>query len=416
MNIEMTEKNPLASNRAWAGMVGTFSGGHKFLYWLLLAPAFIVFFYQVGRGLGNTGYVLYWITAVVLLVRQRNFEFPVAASILFVALLVWGTLSAALSVDSLSAYRKWAQYALLGSSYFITWRLVRLIPEFSLERAINMLGVVGLFSFALYAGRYLILSGSPDFQPETQVQGLVPAYLSPFTLYLLRQAIPGTRGVLLSLAYLISLALLLILSNSLTEVLTLAAALGVMAFFIVPNKRVLMLSLGGVALLFTALILLFDPAGAVLSQAQGSEGNWFAVLNELSSYRTSIWYKALTIPPPNQWLGVGPGNVSLYPPVVIDEVGKVGHLHNLLLDCWYEIGLVGLVVYLSFYGAQIHAMRSGAANLASLQRGVMYAAVAGIFVASMLEQSHRSHHVALFVPFLFALYSRGLTSVWKPSR
>lgn len=403
----MTEKS-FASRRPSASITDVLGGGHNFLYFLLLAPAFIVFFYQHARGLGNTAYVLYWMTAVVLLVRQRNFDFPVAASILFVVLLAWGTLSAALSIDSLSAYRRWAQYALLGSSYFITWRLVRLIPEFSLERALNMLGVVGLLSFALYAGRYLILSGSSDFRPETQVQGLVPAYLSPFTLYLLRQALPGKRGVLFSLAYLISLALLLIFSNSLTEVLTLAAALGVMAFFVVTNKRMLVLSLGGVALLFTALILLFDPAGTVLSQSQGSQGNWFAVLNELSSYRTFIWHKALTIPPPNQWLGVGPGNVSLYPPVVIDGGGKVGHLHNLFLDCWYEIGLVGLVVYLSFYGAQIHAMRSGAANLSSLQRGVMYAAVGGIFVASMLEQSHRSHHVALFVPFLFSLYSGGL--------
>jgi hypothetical protein len=39
----------------------------------------------------------------------------------------------------------------------------------------------------------------------------------------------------------------------------------------------------------------------------------------------------------------------------------------------------------------------------------MYAAVAGIFVATMLDQPYRSHHVALLVPFLFALYSRGST-------
>lgn len=409
MNIEMTEKSPFPLNRAWAGMAGTLAGGYGFLYWLLLAPAFIVFFFQVGRGLGNTGYVLYWIAAVVLLVRQRNFDFPVAASILFVALLAWGTLSAALSVDPHSAYGKWAQYALLGSGYLITWGLVRHIPQFSMSRALKMIGIVGLFSFVFYAGRYLILLGSPGFRPELQIHGLVPAYLSPFTLYLLLQTLPGKRSVFLGLAYLIGLILLLVFSNSLTEVLTLAAALIVMAFFVAPNKRLLMLSLGGVALIFIALILLFDPAGAVLSQAQGQDESWFAVLNELSSYRTLIWYKALTIPPPNLWLGVGPGNVGLYPPVVISETHIVGHLHNFLLDCWYEIGLVGFIVYLSFYGLQIHAMVSGAINLSTLQRGVMYASVAGIFVASMLEQSYRSHHVALFVPFLFALYSHGFT-------
>lgn len=409
----MTEKFPAALNRVWAGMAGTFAGGYNFLYWLLLAPAFIVFLFQVGRGLGNTGYVLYWMTAFVFLVRQRNFDLPVVASILFVVLLAWGTLSAALSVDSRSAYGTWAQYALLGSGYFITWRLVRQIPQFSMSRALKMIGIVGLFSFVLYAVRYFVLWGAPDFRPESQIQGFVPAYLSPFTLYLLSQAFPGKRGVYLGLAYLISLSLLLIFSNSLTEVLTLATALVVMAFFVIPNKRLLMLSLCGVALFFIALILLFDPTGTVLGQAQGQDGSWFSLLNTLSSYRTQIWYQALTFPPPNPWLGVGPGNVELYPPVVITEIHiVVRHLHNLLLDCWYEIGLVGLVVYLSFYGAQVRAMQSGAKNLCALQRGVMYAAVAGIFVASMLEQSHRSHHVALFVPFLFALYSHRLPLRW----
>jgi len=342
-----------------------------------------------------------------LIVRQRNFVYPLTALILYAVLVTWGTLSAALSIDPYPAYGKWAQYTLLGSSYFITWWLVRCIPGFSLERAIKMIGVVGLLSLAHYAGRYLILSGSPDFKPEFQVHGLVSAYLSPFTLYLLWQSIPGKRGMVLSLAYLASLTLLLVFSNSLTEVLTLATALVVLAFFVVPDKRLLLLSLGSVAVVFVVLIMLFDPAGKVLSQAQYPDGNWFAFLSKLSSHRTYIWYKALTIPPPNQWLGVGPGNVYLYPPVVINETHKVGHLHNLFLDCWYEIGVIGLAVYLLFYGAQIRLMKQGAADLSSRQRGIMYAAVSGVLVASLLEQSYRSSHVVLFVPFLFALYSHG---------
>lgn len=405
-NDEMTEQESEASDSAQSRFADIFSGENKALYWLLLAPAFIVFFYQVARGLGNTGYVLYWVSAIALIIRQRNFLFPASALILFAVLLAWGTLSAALSVDPHSAYRKWAQYALLGSGFFMTWWLVCRIPGFSLERALKIIGVVGLLSVAHYAGRYLILSGSPDFKPEFQVHGLVPAYLAPFTLYLLRQSIPRRYGKVISLGYLASLTLLLIFSNSLTEVLALATALVVLAFFIVPNKRLLLLSLGGLALVFVVLIMLFDPAGRVLSHAQYADGNWFAILNKLSSHRADIWYKALTIPPPNQWLGVGPGNVYLYPPVVINEAHKVGHLHNLFLDCWYEIGVIGLAVYLLFYGAQIRLMQRGAADQSSWQRGAMYAAVAGVLAASMLEQSYRSPHVVLLVPFLFALYGR----------
>jgi O-antigen ligase len=395
-------------NHALTEMAGIFKGRNNWHYWLLIAPALIVFFFQVGRGLGNTGYLLYWITAVALLVRQRNSDFPIFVLLLFLALLAWGTLSAILSVDTRSALGKWAQYALLGSAYFITWQLVRCIPQFDMSRALKMIGFIGLLSFAYYASRYLFLMGSPDFKPEVQVHGLVSAYLSPFTLYLLRKVFPERRGFFLGVIYLISLSLLLILSNSLTEVLTLAAILVVMAFFVVHDKRLLILSLGAVTLFFFALILLFDPAGVVLSQVHGYDNGWFSVLNVLSSYRMQIWYQALTIPPPNPWLGVGPGNVGLYPPVIISELQKVGHLHNLFLDSWYELGVVGFFLYLSFYGAQIHTMKSGTLNLSSKQRGIVYAVVAGIFVASMLEQSHRSHHVAMFVPFLLALYAQGL--------
>lgn len=382
-------------------------GPYALRYLLLLAPVFVDLLYQVGRGLGNTSYVLYWVTAVLVLVRTRNLAFPPVALALYLALLAWGTLSAALSINPDGAYGKWAQYALLGTSYFITWALVRTIPEFSLERAIRMIGIAGLIGFAYYAARFLILSMSPDFHPELQVHGLVPAYLAPFALYFLWQTFKGQPGVVLSLVYLVSLALLLVFSDSLTEVVTLAGALAVLVFFVVPNKRRLMLALGGTAIVFIVLILAFDPAGHVVSQAEHTHEDWFTFLNQLSSFRTQLWYQAITIPPPNQWLGVGPSNVGLYPPVVITETYKVGHLHNLLLDCWYELGVVGLALYVMFYGAQIRPIKADAAKLFSLQYGVMYAAVAGILVATMLEQSYRSIHAALFVPFLFALYGQG---------
>ncbi len=402
---EMKEQKIAASNSAKTGVVDVLLGEHRFLYWLLIAPVIVLFLYQLGRGLGNTGYVLYWATAFALIVRQRNFEFPTPPLILFAALLAWGTVSAALSIDPHSAYGKWAKYALLGSSYFITWWLVRRIPEFSLERSIKMIGMVGMVSFAFYAVDFLVLFRSPDFQPDIQVHGLVPAYLSPFTFYLLRQTITGRRGLAVSVGYFSSLTLLLVSSNSLTEVFTIAAALAALSFFIFRKGRMLKWLLGCLALLLLALILIFDATGSILSRAYRSDEGWFEVLNQLSSYRTYIWHKAITIPPPNQWLGVGPSNVALYPPVVVEGIVTVGHLHNILLDCWYEIGVVGLTLYVMFYAAQMHAMKPGIANRSALQQGVMYAAVAGVFVASLLEQSYSSPHVAMFVPFLFALYS-----------
>lgn len=268
--MEMKENKTLVmspENPVWTDV---FTGEHSLRYWLLLAPVFIVLFYQVGRGLGNTSYVLYWFTAVLVhsggyASLHAQLRVPAGHIDPVCGAIGMGTLSAALSINPDGAYGKWGQYALLGSSYFITWALVRAIPEFSLERAIRMIGVADLIGFVYYAARFLILSMSPDFHPELQVHGLVLAYLASFALYSIRQNVKGKNRVVLSLAYLASLTLLLVFSNSLTEVLTLAGALAVLVFFVVPNKRLLMLALGGTKLLFIALILAFDPAGHVLS-------------------------------------------------------------------------------------------------------------------------------------------------------
>ena len=383
-------------------------------YLFLTAPVWVVLLYQVGRGAGNTGYLLFWLAACVLILRRRDGVYSASAALFFIALLLWGTLSAALSIDVQNALGKWWQYALLGSVFFITGWGVRRIPNFSLDHALRLVGVAGLLAFALYAGRFLSLVGDPDFHPETQVHGLAAAYLAPFALYFLRRHVPGRRGVGLMAAYLLSLFLLLNFSNSLTEVLALVAAVVVMLGFLTRNPRVLWLALASVVAALVALVMWVDQTGGILAQASRDGSGWVEVLDRLSSQRTALWRKALAIPPPNIWLGVGPGNVGQYPPVVVDLIGggsiKVGHLHNFLLDCWYEIGVVGLALYGLFYAAQLKLFWRGAQALPLDQRAIAWASLAAIAAAAMIEQSYRSYPVAMFVPFVLALYGYGAYS------
>lgn len=401
--VENTKPRPVEHDPS---TIAAAPGGHAVRYWLLVAPAFIVLGYQFGRGLGNTSYLLYWVMAVIFVVRGRQLSLPALPSFFFLALLAWGTLSASLSMAPDVAYRKWAQYALLGSTYFLVWRMVRSIEGFSIDRALRMIGVAGLVSFAYYAARFLYLSGTPGFRPEAQLHGLVTAYLTPFVLYLLWRGRPGRWGFVLGLAYLLSLAVLLVLSNSLTEVLALAAALATLSVLAIPSKRALLLALGVTVPLFIVLIALFDPSAQAVLRAAGSDRDWSTILNELSSYRWQIWQQALAAPPPNPWVGVGPGHVESYPPVIINETFKVRHLHNLLLDVWYEIGLVGIALYLLFYATQARGAWPTDGKHAALPWAVMNASTAAIIIAAMLEQSYRSFHVAMFLPFLLALYSR----------
>jgi hypothetical protein len=68
-----------------------------------------------------------------------------------------------------------------------------------------------------------------------------------------------------------------------------------------PNLQKALTNMGW--LLISLTLPPFAPAGAVLSQARSANGNWYAVLNDLSSLRTYIRVQGFSIP--NQWLGVG---------------------------------------------------------------------------------------------------------------
>jgi len=373
-------------------------------YFLLLAPAFIIILYHVGRGLGHTVFVLYWLIACGSILKRREFGFPARETTLFLILLAWGSLAGALSIDPSHALAKWwAQFALWGTTFFISWQLIRRIPDFNLEHAIRVIGVAGLLAFAYYGVNFLYHASRPDFHPETQVHGLGPAYLAPFALYTLRQKMPGLRGTLVAGTYAITLLLFLVFSNSRTEVIAFAAALTVMLTLSIRDKRQLLILLAILLLGLIMLVLRFNKTGSIL--AHSSSGNWLDLMDKLSSYRTYIWRKAVAIPPPNVWVGIGPGLVGRYPPVVIEGKGTVGHLHNLFLDAWYEMGFVGVALYISYYVALTRRACACANKLTSPELAVLWASLAAIAAACMLEQSYRSYHVSMFVPFLLALYA-----------
>ncbi|MEW6119344.1 MAG: O-antigen ligase family protein [Pseudomonadota bacterium] len=378
--------------------------------WLMLAPALVPFFFQMGRGLGNTGFVLAWVALAVLVVKQRAWRaVPMyGALVLWILLLVSGGVSAALSIAPADAMEKWVRYAWMGSIYFLMAMLLSRRDHPALGWMLERIGWIGLASFGWLLGHTLLTYDIPGFQPQFHIRGLVPAYLSPFVLYWMARRFTGmTRSGVMG-AYSIVLAWLLVHANSLTEVLALAAALFVLAMFRVPTLRLRLGVLTALLAGFVALILAFDPAGKVIvSNAPGTavqtDGNaWIAFADKLSSQRTLIWRQAVATPPPNPWLGVGAGNVGAFSPVRMEGLGAVKHLHNLFLDMWYELGFIGAALLLALSTGQfVHALRRRDPATMPL----LYAATAAILVAALLEQSYRSYHLALFLPFLFALFA-----------
>lgn len=379
--------------------------------WLLLAPVLVAVLFQIGRGVGNTGFVIAWLALAAALVATRAAPGSSVrgAGLLWLALLAWGGYSAAASVAPAGAVEYWLRYAWVGSVFFIVTALLRQPAAPALDWLLARIGWIGLASLGWLLGHTVLTYDIPGFEPQLHIHGLVPAYLAPFVLYWLARRLDGWLRVLAIVAYSVLLAWLLVRIDSLTEVLALAAALLVLAWAWMPTPA-LRLALPALLLSgFVALILAFDPSGEVIvagpDEPAAGQRDWVALADTLSSRRTLIWRQALAMPPPDPWLGVGAGNVHRYPPVQMDGFGAVKHLHNLFLDVWYEIGLLGLGLYLALLASQaVPALRRRDAGTTP----VLLATVAAILVAAMLEQSYRSIHLALVLPFLFALFARRL--------
>lgn len=377
--------------------------------WLLLAPVLVAVLFQIGRGAGNTGFVLAWLALAAVLATTR--AAPATSlrgtGLLWLALLAWGAASAAASVAPAAALDYWLRYAWVGSVFFIVAALLRRPAAPATGWLLERIGWIGLASAGWLLGHTLLTYDIPGFEPQLHIHGLVPAYLSPFVLYWLGRRLTGWPWTLAIVAYGVLLAWLLVRISSLTEVLALAAALLVLAWARMPTPALRLAVPAALMAGFVALILAFDPSGDVIAGAGKGPAaggrDWVALADTLSSQRTLIWRQALATPPPDPWLGVGAGNVHRYPPVQMAGIGAVKHLHNLFLDVWYEIGLVGLALYLALLASQAApALRRYDASTSP----VLLAAAAAILVAAMLEQSYRSIHLALVLPFLLALLAR----------
>ena len=95
-------------------------------------------------------------------------------------------------------------------------------------------------------------------------------------------------------------------------------------------------------------------------------------------------------------------------PVIINESRSVKHLHNFLLDAWYEtgwLGLASLLGLLAYLFTQVLS-RLREANRTEFQLAVpLISAVMAIMTAAFLDPSYRSKEFSMFMfVYLAALW------------
>lgn len=363
--------------------------------WLLplLTPAAQV----GGRALINVLLLVYLVWALIVLPGARvRVERP--ALWLLAALLLAYLLSIPGSLEARSAFHEWVKFALHALAFYFTLVVLAQRPE-ALRRLIAALGVAGLILLAALLAVLPFQMQEPDFLPTSHmVEDNLP-FLLPFSLYYLAVMRDLRHGRWIGLALIAVVLIYVSMSQGR------AALAGLLAAMLVYGVFVLRWRMGRVA---AVGLVLFAVAVGVSYDSffrQAGSTDWIAWLDRFTSLRSQLWRQALAHPPSNLLLGVGMGNVGAYAEVVtVGDDLKLGHLHNFLLDAWYETGLLGLGALLAFltvpFARGWRVARAGGEQGA--WAGLFMAAAAALLIAGLLSFSYTSRQFALYLPMLLA--------------
>lgn len=367
--------------------------------WLL--PVAFPVFELLGRGVFNSLTALYG--AWGLLAMPGRWQ-RIDRKLFWLYLLPVAAFGLSLlgAVDLNRGLQTWIKFFFVTLTLFFTVAALSERAE-NEERLFHWLGIAAAATVLVLVVQSLILSGFTQLVAPHQLRERNLPFLLPFAiLWLGRFDPPGKRRMLIGAALLL-VSVIVVLSAGRSALIGLIAAccvLGLLRFRLHPGVLV------GFCLLLVTL-------GVLLS------GSWFFrhaslgqspadVLDTVSSGRTVLWRQALAQPPQNLLTGVGMGNVRFYEEVLTIGEAKVRHLHNFILDCWYETGFFGLLALLGCYGGiGWRALRTWP-HLAPPQRdriATLAAAAVAILAAGMLSFSYYSPQ---FTNYLFVL----LAGLW----
>ncbi len=372
-----------------------------FLGWGWLLPCLFPVAQVVGRSVFTVFEVVYlaW-AALALLGMRAGLERPVLA--LYIALLGTFLASVLASDDPAGGLDEWAKLLAQTSIFFWTVLALGQAEDGPRRLAVGLGGGGLLLLLALYVKLAFQVWGDTGFKPQLHMSEDNLAFLTPFTLFFTsdRTAERSRRftiGLLLgaTIAYVGA-------SRGRAALLGLVAGLGLYAV-LVAGYRVRIAALGVVAFLGVAMTFC---APMMLHKAWKGR-SWIEVLDRLTSQRTVLWRQLYAHPPDATWLGAGMGDKDGYAGVFSVDLGERGviavkHLHNFLLDAWFETGAIGLtalcawLICLLWRGARAWRTRREERPLS----GLYLAASAAILVSGFFSFSYRSKPFAIYL-FMF---------------
>ena len=301
------------------------------------------------------------------------------------------------AIDPAEARKTWAAFLMHSLSLL----LMQVALQESPAHPDRLLKAMALFGGTTLAGLVVLLpyyglgwSGQP-FDPSSQLREDNLPFLLPFMLgWVWRQGDGRWRYGAMTGIVAATLGYVVLSEGR-------AALLGLIVGLIVFCWLVLGWRLRWSALLAVLVLV----AGIIANTAPFHKSNLDPnrPLDAFTAGRTILWRQAIQHPPERAWLGVGIGNGSYAREVLSFTLGsdqiQVKHLHNFLMDAWYETGLLGLGALLALISAVFGRLARAWRRLSAEDRqraGVLLAAALAIMTAGLLSFGYTSRYFACY--------------------
>ena len=366
-------------------------------------PAALPLAQIVGRAAFTVLGMVYLVWAATALYGRRcSFDRPIMAAYLLLVLAY--VLAVPLAAEPLRLLEDYAIFVVFSLVPFFTLASLAYV-ESGQRRLIDVYAWVAALAVVLLYALLARGMSQPKFVPEHFMREDNLPFLAPFLVYGLRRRYAGTRGWWFAGAAAASMLAYVLMSHGRAALVGLIVGMAAYAYFVLgqPLRRI---SLIAVALLGMAVFARGEQFIERLRHATTMEDS----IDTLSSTRTAMWRNALANPPENIWIGVGIGNASsstkVFSVVVNRQEQRASkHLHNFLLDCWYETGVIGLGALLLWLGVLLHrALSNWQHSLADekAQLGVLLSASFAIIANALFSYSYLSKQFVIYLP-LFLL-------------
>ncbi len=372
-----------------------------FYRWGWLVPALLPLTQLGGRALFTLVIWLYFLWGAAVFIRER-ITLKKRYLILFCILLISYALGISLAADPSRAFNKWINYFVMASVFPITWMVLQTQEDEAARRLVKWLAILGIAMVLTAYAQLIHLAQQPGFSPTQQLKEDSMPYLLPFILlffYLQKNAQTRWLGMIAATTIILFYVFL-----SEGRAAQLASVVALFLFFIaVLGIRWHIASLISILCLLAIVLGNLDT----FIQLSGQEHGLYTVMNGFTSYRWELWDNALTHAPDWNLIGCGMGNIRYNEEILTFASGtKVAHLHNFVLDLWYETGWLGLLSFLTFIGAILYTTASRFAAMPFEKRVIVGTAAAGagaILVAGLFSFSYNSRQFGVYLMLCLTL-------------